>query len=111
MPEPYREEGSTFGSNGRVYDLNRIFEATQGRRPRRVRMSELDWILRAAPPHDAARVARADTRYPILVHREGGRTVVVDGLHRLAKLKAEGAQTVRCVVVPDGVMDHALVRK
>ena len=39
---------------------------------------------------DPARVATADTQIPILVHYDGQRWIVVDGLHRLARARQDG---------------------
>ncbi len=50
------------------------------------------------------RLARAETDYPIDITFHNGRWVVLDGLHRLAKLHREGAKTVRVRVVPQDAL-------
>jgi len=49
----------------------------------------------------ARRVLHADLSYPLLVHHHRGRWVVLDGLHRLAKLVCRGATLATvCRVLP-----------
>jgi len=47
-----------------------------------------------------ARTMQADTSYPIDIMRHNGRWVILDGLHRLMKLSAEGATIVKVRKIP-----------
>ncbi|MEI9995218.1 MAG: hypothetical protein WDM91_11535 [Rhizomicrobium sp.] len=63
-------------------------------------------VLAAPKVHSAefVRLARSDTSYPIDIAWHEDRWVVLDGVHRLAKLHRDGAQTVRVRVVPQTML-------
>ena len=53
---------------------------------------------------DFARIENADTSFPIDLFLNQGRLMVLDGIHRLAKLHLAGAETVRVRFVPEGAV-------
>lgn len=89
----YQEEnGSTFSSNGKVYDLNAIFKAVQHQPVLRINVAQLVWVLKHVQldKDDGARIAQVDLSVPILVTLDEGKELVVDGLHRLVKAQRDG---------------------
>lgn len=46
------------------------------------------------------RIVAADLSYPVNVGRFGGRLVIIDGLHRLAKAVHRGVTEIECKLVP-----------
>lgn len=91
-------------------------------------MSDLDWILvvpvwggengpytvapmdvLAAPDQHAeefARMMAADTSFPIDITYHLDRWVILDGVHRLLKLRRDDARTVRVRAVPGNSLSH-----
>ena len=55
-------------------------------------------------PVHAARIAASDTSFPIHVMKKGDKHVILDGLHRLAKLKKAGVTSVAVKVVPASML-------
>lgn len=100
----YRE-GGTFTHEGVEYDLDSALRASERSPVRRVPLSRLEWVLAYDTP-DPSRVSAADVRAPLLVTRAGdGRLTVVDGLHRLTKLKRGGAKYAPTRYVPRGELE------
>ena len=98
----YQEEaGGTFSSDGSTYDINKIFKITQKKEARETPVTDLEWILRFTPnkKSDRARTAKADLSAPIIVTRQKGRSVVVDGVHRLKKAKLQGLSSLKAVSI------------
>jgi len=84
----YREgPDSEFTHGGRSYSLDCALAAVVSKPVERVPVSSL---VEGVQLPDAARAASADTAAPVLVTDSGGRTVVLDGLHRLARAAREG---------------------
>lgn len=105
----YREEpGGEFESDGKLYDLNRIFEAVEHEPVQQIAVKELIWVLQYDSP-DRRRVERADLSAPILVTRYQGKELVVDGLHRLAKAVQMNQATLPYRRVSPEAMRHALI--
>ena len=52
------------------------------------------------PKPEYDRTITADTSYPIDLMENKGRWLILDGLHRLMKLSAQGARTVRVRIIP-----------
>lgn len=110
---PYQEEhSSTFGHQGRQYRLNTLLRLTHKRLNRALSINKLDWILEHAKP-DPTRVDKADLKTPILVFFDesidGGRWVVVDGLHRLARAHREGRMMMDTKYVLQHDLERALI--
>ena len=91
--ESVYQEGadSTFGSQGAVYSLDKLFRVADKLPTHQRRVDQYDWILDEVGAIDPERVERSDLSFPILVvpTRVGNTSkwVVVDGLHRLQKAK------------------------
>jgi hypothetical protein len=87
MQTTYQEEDtSTFSSDGKHYDLNKMFRAVAHQPVAFIAVDKLAWVLAHVGKHqDKARVARADLKAPLLVTFYEGEELVVDGLHRLLK--------------------------
>ena len=83
--KPYQEEKSTFQSNGKFYNLNFIWRNVYRDPILEIEIPRLSWVINPKDSVDEKRVKEADIATPILVTKEDGRELVVDGLHRLIK--------------------------
>lgn len=103
------EETSTFGHEGKQYRLNILLRAVHRRRIHDIAIEKLIWIFDHCKP-DPERVAVANLQFPILVHFDKGRWVVVDGLHRLARAHAEQRLLMQTKVVFPLDLTRALIK-
>lgn len=55
---------------------------------------------------EAARIAAADTTFPLEVYELRGRLMILDGIHRLAQLHAAGVADVHVRYVPETAVRH-----
>ena len=55
---------------------------------------------------EALRIDKADTNFPLDVYRNRGKLMILDGIHRLAKLVRAGATDIDIRVVPDDAVRH-----
>lgn len=96
----YTELKSYFSHNGERYDLNPIFEIAAKlpiqSLPIGVVHPGID--LTTADPQ---RVEQADISVPLILMSTETGYILVDGLHRLAKLTTLGIRKVTCVVMPE----------
>ena len=106
----YREEGSTFSSEGKVYDLNTLFLLTQDTMNQLIKVSELTWVLAHDTPR-RERVQRADVTVPILVTKLGKLELVIAGLHRLQKAVELGLKELPYKRVSPEMLKMAEIRK
>lgn len=109
MGRLYQEEGSTFSHQGKEYDLNTLFRLTQDRKPVKLELSKLTWILEYGEP-DEDRVKAADTSVPILVVHSGNTYYEIDGFHRLTKAKREGLKTIPVILITDAELATAEIK-
>lgn len=84
---------STFSHAGRKYSVDKALEAVEGKRVQQLPTNELTWVFKYTKP-DEGRKRVADSSIPLLVTKWEDKTVVVDGLHRLAKAQESGQVTV-----------------
>lgn len=91
----YQEEaGGTFGSDGKAYDLNRIFRAVAKDPVLTIEVSKLVWVLSFDKTEtNEKRDRQADLSAPLLVTLHKGKELVVDGGHRLRKAVKLGVKT------------------
>jgi hypothetical protein len=116
MPKEIQEQGLNFyWDNEKIWSLDIPTEE--------IDMSELDWMLELpfwykdekgnvispkevlvdveSYPFHKEKMMHADTRYPLeITKNEQGRWIVLDGLHRLAKLNQEGNRKVNVRKIP-----------
>jgi hypothetical protein len=59
----------------------------------------------------ARRISEADTAYPLVVSEFGGTLVILDGLHRFAKLISELKTRVECLYVPATSLEQREILK
>lgn len=62
-----------------------------------------------ARPERWDRIRSVDTSYPLEMFKNGERWVIVDGYHRLARLRVEGASEVKVRMHPDDYWDSVTV--
>lgn len=91
----YQEEPTgSFTHDGKRYNLNCVLRAVAREPIETFRVTDLVWILDAAPlpdtPETKRRIERADLHAPILVTPYDGKWAVIDGAHRLAKARSLG---------------------
>lgn len=107
--KPYREEDdSTFESNGKVYNLNKLFQQTDNVKVIIYPVSKLKWVLKYCEP-DPQRVAAADIEAPLLIAEMDKRIVVVDGLHRLTKAVQLNINTLPVKILTSKMLENALI--
>lgn len=105
----YREKDSFFTDNNEQYDLNRLFRLAE--LPLNVfnvnsnRVAILKFATHSKD--DARRESDADTSVPILILKEGGRWVIVDGMHRAEKAKRDGDKDIPAKVLTADDMKKA----
>lgn len=103
----YQESpGSTFESNGKVYDLNGILRDTANLPVNNISPANLIWCC-SPEKLDPKRVQAADTNVPILVTIERSQSVVVDGEHRVTKAYVLEKR----VVMPYRLVPAAIMKK
>lgn len=83
--EYHEEKNGTFESNGKIYDINKIFDSVENLPTVYFNISDLDWILKYDNPPISNRTD-IDYNIPILVAYEENNFLVVDGVHRLKKI-------------------------
>lgn len=85
----YKEEdGSTFESNGQMYDINKLFEISENLPIIYFKTDTLSWVLKYDNP-DIENRNDIDYNIPILVGYDDDYLLVVDGVHRLKKAVKE----------------------
>jgi hypothetical protein len=84
LQELYQEEKSTFKSDGQSYDLNKIFKITDNTKLEFIPLKKIVWLI---PYLDLSpsRVEKVDVSVPIVITEYKGKTLVIDGAHRLMK--------------------------
>jgi hypothetical protein len=102
--ERYQEElGSTFISDGRLYDLNALLILTEHLPVLDFPVSLLEWVLEWDTP-DPERLKTADPSVPVLVANYRDELVTVDGLHRLTKAVELGLDIIPGIFVSDEML-------
>lgn len=97
--ESYRENDSTFGHEGNEYDLNKIFDYVEMMPLVYINVDELDWILQYTDVYQD-RIESADIEVPIIIIRYNDEWVVVDGVHRLSKMKSMDIRVAPTKIIP-----------
>lgn len=103
------EEGGTFESNSEVYDLNAILKSVAEEPIEMISVSKLKWVLEYCTP-DEKRVEAADLSAPLLVTKDGGKELTVDGLHRLTRAVRENVTELPYRRVSSKVMKDAVIK-
>lgn len=98
--ETYKEKNSTFGHDGKEYNLNKIFDYIETIPVVSINVSELDWILKYTNIYKK-RVKQADIEVPIIIVKHDDQWVVVDGVHRLSKLKMLKHKVAQVKIIPN----------
>ena len=106
LSEIYQEDDSIFASDGKKYDLNLLFKLANDKQPENFKISDLDWVLKYDTPRQE-RVSKANTSIPILVTKRKNDLLVIDGLHRLAKAKANGKKTISGKMISQSEFEKA----
>lgn len=109
MEKIYQEEDSVFSSNGITYDLNYI-KAVSNDPILTMDVSKLVWVIEQVDFIDEARVRKADYSTPMLITKDSGKELVVDGLHRLVKAVRNKIKTVPYRRVTEQVLKAATVK-
>lgn len=108
--ETYQEEGSTFSSDGILYNLNQLFALTENHPIAYVSTQDLIWLLETYQPvpEDMTRMDNADLAVPILVTvYEGNKWLIVDGFHRLLRSIRDHVTILPCRVVTPAMMESS----
>ena len=107
--ESYTEESDSTFQNGKdVYQLNKIFKLSEDIKPSTMPISNLSWILKYTDT-DPKRVKSADITVPILVWKDKGQWITVDGAHRLKKAISENKDTILVKILDNTLMNEALM--
>lgn len=90
----YQEHDSTFHSNGKNYDLNKVFAIAAEKQTIQIFLSTLESVLNIDADNlgfvDWQRVADTDLQYPIILSLADSGFVIVDGYHRFLKAVITG---------------------
>lgn len=112
--EAYQEQDSTFESDGKLYDLNKLFQDTEHAPVAYFKIEDLLWVFDGQDinyeeeTEDASRVEQADLTIPILVTAyKDSSWLVVDGLHRLVKALREKKEYLPGRVLSEESMNRA----
>ena len=106
--EFYKEEkNSTFQNGKDVYQLNKIFELSEKIKPIKMAIDKLSWILKYIDVRK--RVELANIKIPILVWKDKGQWIVVDGAHRLKKAISLGKDEILVKVLSNDLMKKSLI--
>ena len=98
MPNRYREgPESTFTHCDKTYRVDDLIDLVEYHAEYVTMCESLVWIFDTPSNRpDPRRVALVDTTVPIIITQmAGGRMVVLDGLHRLAKTVVDGSARIR----------------
>ncbi len=113
----YQEEhGSTFESDGTLYDLNGILRDAHNLPVNNIATVKLMWCI--PKDLDPKRVAASDDTIPVLITFYKGKPLVVDGAHRVSKRrmqqlepKSKAPITSPYRLVPADVMKKHIIKK
>lgn len=109
IKESYTEESDSTFQNGKdIYQLNKIFRLSENIKPIKMQISDLSWILKYTNV-DPKRVKDADISVPILIWKDKGQWVTVDGAHRLKKAMDERKNFIPVKVLNNNLMQKALI--
>ena len=96
--EMYQEYDSVFHSNGKDYDLNKVFAITHDKSTIQIFLSTLESILNISTDNlgfiDWQRVSQTDLQYPLILSIADDGFVIVDGYHRFLKAVTTGQDLV-----------------
>jgi hypothetical protein len=99
---------NTFSHQHGVYDLSLIYRLMRQKKVFLLPIKDLLWVLAYDKPSEE-RIRLAKHRYPLLVVKDSGRWVVVDGLHRLEKYRRKGINMIPVREIPDDILKRALI--
>lgn len=106
--EFYKEEkNSTFQNGDDVYNLNKIFELSDKIKSVNMRTDKLSWILKYIDIRK--RLEFPNIKIPILVWKDKGEWIVVDGAHRLKREISLGKDMIPVKILTNDIMKKALV--
>ena len=97
--ETYHEKNSTFSHDGNEYDLNGIFDFIETTPTIKLPISDLDWVLKYTKIYKK-RIDKVILKHPIIVTKWKNKWVVIDGVHRLTRLKRKGIENVDVKIFP-----------
>jgi len=99
---------NTFSHQHGVYDLSLIYRLMRKEKVFLLPIKDILWVLSYDKPSEE-RIRMAKHRYPLLVVKDGGRWVVVDGLHRLEKYRRKGVRMIPVREIPDAILKRAII--
>lgn len=109
LSELYQEEPeSTVSNNGKQYQLNTLFKRVENNEIINFKVDELKWILQYTETQPE-RVKNADLSSPILVVKEAGLYIVIDGAHRLTKAVEDGVKQIPGILVAASQLNFSLI--
>lgn len=117
LKKVYQEgHGSTFESDGVLYDLNGIFKDAHNIPVNNIATAKLLWCI--PKDLDPRRVEAADDTIPVLVTIYKGKPLTVDGAHRVTKRrmkqmvpKSKFPATTPYKLIPADVMKKHIIKK
>jgi len=106
----YQEEGFTFEADGKIYDMNKVYEQTSEMDTVFIPFSPaITWILSEVKDITEEDVMKVDYDYPILVVAMDNKWYVIDGIKRMIKAILEHKKGIRAIDVPHIVLANACV--
>lgn len=115
--ETYQEgnscSDSEFESNGKIYCLNTLFKLTENLPVEDIETNKFSSFLDNVHQNkeDKKRTSKVDISIPILITKEKGELILVDGFHRLIRAKEENLTFLPAKMIPQKMMDKALKEK
>ena len=106
----YSESNSVFESDGKLYDLNKVFRSVLKKPTNSILVSQVSWILDKVGQLDIDRVRDADLSYPIIITYIDGKYIVVDGVHRLSKAVFKQKRTIKYKYVTAYELEDAFIK-
>jgi hypothetical protein len=104
-------ETNTFTHEDNDYDLTTLNNLVKSVAVKNTPVSDLTWIFKYDDPKKdhPERVKTADIKVPILVTKDQGQLVVLDGLHRLAKAVKEKIKELPSKMVTAEMLKKCLI--
>lgn len=105
------EHTDTFTHENNDYSLTKLKSLAASLEVNPLPVSELIWIFEYDDPEEdhPERIVTADLKQPILVTKDQGQLVVLDGLHRLAKAQKKGVTELPSKMIPADMLKKCLI--
>lgn len=104
----YFEINSAITHNNKLYDLNKILKIVENKQPKLFPISKLKWILKYTKVWKN-RIKKSSLNYPIIITKEDGKYIVIDGVHRLTKAINLNNRNIMCKYVSKKEIQSALL--